>query len=117
MGRNPDNVIVKETSKEENVNVMDNAFAGAYERYQQHRVEQKRSGNSQDRIRRARSTADQLVRKYGARAKSSYQYFCKCAYNLPQSTIWEIYEASTQPKVANSLAYFLAATKAQPQMS
>lgn len=118
MGRSPsNNVIVKEASKEANVNVMDNAFAGALDRYKKSRRTQKRSGSSQDRIRRARATADQLVRKFGPRAKSCYKYFCKCAYNLPQSTIWEIYESSQQSKIGNSLAYFLAATKAQPQMA
>lgn len=118
MGRNPsNNVIVKEASKEANVNVIGNAFAGALDRLQKKRIKPKRTGSSQARIRRARETADQLVRKFGPRAKSSYQYFCKCAYNLPQATIWNIYESSQQAHIGNSLAYFLAATKAQPQMS
>lgn len=77
----------------------------------------KRSGSSQSRIRRAQRIANELTRKFGPRSKSSYRYFCKLAYNLPESTIWNCYEDSMRPKVANSLAYFLAITKAQPEMA
>lgn len=106
MGRNPEaNVNVNEASKRSNFNVKDGNCGKL-----------KRSGNAQARIRRAQRIADELTRKFGVRSKSCYLYFCKCAHKLPESTIWEIYESSRGSRIGNSLAYFLAATKAQPQM-
>lgn len=97
---------VKEASERSNYNVKEEICGKV-----------KRSGNSQARIRRAQRIADDLTRKFGPRSKNSYQYFCKLAYNLPESTIWNCYEDSVRPRVSNSLAYFLAITKAQPQMA
>lgn len=68
------------------------------------------------KIRRAQRIADDLVRKFGERSRSCYAYFCKCAYNLSESTIWMCYDGCLKPSVKNRLAYFLAATKAQPEM-
>lgn len=118
MGRNNDanNVRVNDSSKEENINVKGNAFTGVYQKYKQ-AAKKKRSGSNAARIRRAQRIADDLLRKFGPRAKSSYRYFCKCAYCLPENVIWECYESSQHSNVANSLAYFLASTKAQPQMA
>lgn len=114
MGRNrgANNVKGNAFSKREDFNVKENAFSGAKERYQRFAKPQ-RSGSSQARIRRAKRIADDLVRKFGPIAGGSYRYFCKCAYNLPESVIWDCYENACAFKVKNKLAYFLAATKAQ----
>lgn len=77
----------------------------------------KRSGSKQARIRRAQRIADDLVRKFGPESKRCYRYFCKCAYNLPEAVIWNCFEDCNRSKVTNKLAYFLAATKSQPQMA
>lgn len=113
-GRN--NVIVNEFSKGKtnNVNVK-NAFDGALERYRK-MVKPRQSGSSQGRIRRARAIADDLTRKFGSNSKGSYRFFCKCAYNLSESTIYEAYEASCRWNVKNKLAYFITTMKAQPEM-
>lgn len=106
MGRNPEpNVNVKESLSETNVNVKGIGYGKL-----------KSSISSQAKIRRTQSIADQLVRKFGAHSKSSYRYFCKCAYRLPQNIIWDCYESAQAPKVTNKLAYFIAATKAYPEM-
>lgn len=110
MGRT---INVKEASERSNINVkesesLDLSFAV-------NRIN--RSGSSRARIRRAQRIADELTRKFGPRSKNCYQYFCKLAYKLPESVIWDCYEDCVKPKVANSLAYFLAITKAQPQMA
>lgn len=114
MGRNggANNVRVNDSSERENFNVRENAFSGAKERYASF-VKPKRSASPAARIRRAQRIADDLVRKFGPASKSSYRYFCKCAYNLPESTIWDCYEAACAFRVTNKLAYFLASTKAQ----
>lgn len=80
-------------------------------------VAQKRSGTAQSRIRRAQRIADDLTRKFGKVSSNCYSYFCKCAYNLPESVIWNCYEDSRSPSVRNSLAYFLSVTKSQPEMA
>lgn len=118
MGRNNGVINVKnnDSSKEEYINVKDNAFTWVYQRYKQ-KAKPKRSGSNTARIRRAQRIADDLLRKFGPRAKGSYRYFCKCAYCLPENVIWDCYQSSQGANVGNSLAYFLAATKAQPQMS
>lgn len=100
------NVNVKEASGRSYFNINDNVSKKA-----------KRSGSRQARIRRAQRIADDLVRKFGPESKRCYNYFCKCAYNLPEAVIWNCFESSTRASVANKLAYFLAATKAQPQMA
>lgn len=101
MGRT-DNVNVKENSERVYFNVNDNV---------------KRSSSKQARIRRAQRIADDLVRKFGPESKRCYNYFCKCAYSLPEVVIWDCFEDCNRPKVTNRLAYFLAVTKAQPQMA
>lgn len=118
MGSNrvPNNVKVNEFSKRKtnNVNVK-NAFDGAMDRYAK-MVKPRPSGSSQARIRRARAIADDLSRKFGSSSKGSYRFFCKCAYSLPQSTIYEAYESSCRLNAKNKLAYFIAIMKAQPEM-
>lgn len=114
--RGSNNVKVNEFSKRKtnNVNVK-NAFDGAMDRYAK-MVKPRPSGSSQARIRRARAIADDLSRKFGSSSKGSYRFFCKCAYNLPESTIYAAYESSCHWNIQNKLAYFLAAMKAQPEM-
>lgn len=119
MGRNPvNNVKVNELSEGRNINVnKDNAFAGTYDRYKQKRKRSNKDSRSAlSHIRRSQRIADDLVRKFGPRAEGSYSYFCKCANLLPESVIWDCYESACKPNVINKLAYFLAVTKAQPQM-
>lgn len=99
------NVNVKETSERSYFNINDNVSK-----------EVKRSGSAPSRIRRAQRIADDLVRKFGPESKRCYNYFCKCAYNLPEVVIWDCFESCNRPSVSNRLAYFLASTKAQPQM-
>lgn len=114
--RESNNVIDNDFSKESNNNVnVTNAFSGSIKRYRK-MVKPVPSGSSQARIRRARAIADDLSRKFGSSSKGSYRFFCKCAYNLPESTIYAAYESSCHWKVQNKLAYFLAAMKAQPEM-
>lgn len=74
------------------------------------------SSSSQAKIRRAQRIADELTRKFGSPAKGSYAYLCKCANRLSEATIWNIYEKCHKIGVVNSWAYFLSATKAQPEM-
>ena len=71
---------------------------------------------SQLKISRAQHIADELVRRFGPASNSCYAYFCKCAYRLSESVIWACYEDCQKPSVGNKLAYFLSATKAQPEM-
>lgn len=114
--RGPNNVIDNDLSKESNNNVnVTNAFSGSMERYKK-MVRPRQAGSSQARIRRARAIADDLSRKFGSASKGSYRFFCKCAYNLPESRIYNAYEASCQWKIENKLAYFIATMKAQPEM-
>lgn len=81
-----------------------------------HSKTNKASRNSQAKIRRAQRIADELVRKFGPASGNCYEYFCKCAYRLPESTIWNCYEGASKPSIKNRLAYFLSTTKAQPEM-
>lgn len=97
---------VNEGSKRTYINVNDERHCGKI----------KRSGSTQAKVRRAQRIADDLVRKFGPASQGSYSYFCKCAYRLPESVIWDCYEASCGGRIANKLAYFLTITKAQPQM-
>lgn len=109
MGRTGNVTNVKDVLKENynNINVKGKTKASKWI---------KRSGSPQSRIRRAQRIADDLTRKFGPRSKNCYRYFCKCAYNLPENVIWDCYEDCMRSKVTNNLAYFLSATKAQPQM-
>ncbi len=107
MGRNGNVNNVKEASKRSYINVKGRYSCGKL----------KRSGSSQARIRRAQRIADELVRKFGSSSSNCYSYFCKCAYCLPENVIWNAYEDSRRHTVRNSLAYFLAVTKSQPQMA
>lgn len=106
MGRTP-NVNVKGASERSYINVKVEESCGKV----------RFSGSPQARIRRAQRIADDLLRKFGPQGRRSYQYFCKCAYCMAESKIWDIYEQSCSIKVANKLAYFLAVTKAQPEMA
>lgn len=112
MGRNGDVNNVKVASERSIYNVKEVECKAL--NYTKNRV--KRTSISQARIHRAQRIADDLVRKFGPHSKNCYQYFCKCAYNLPESTIWNCYEDSRKTTVKNSLAYFLSVTKSQPQM-
>lgn len=95
------NVNVNEASKRSYFNVKDRVY----------------SSRSQAKIRRTQRIADELTRKFGDPAKGSYAYLCKCANRLSESTIWSIYEKCHRIGVTNSWAYFLSATKAQPEMN
>lgn len=103
------NVNVKEVSERNYINVK-----------VRHDVEKHQSSSSavprDFKVRRAQRIADDLVSRFGENSRSCYAYFCKCAYNLSESTIWMCYDGSLKPSVKNRLAYFLAATKAQPEM-
>lgn len=106
MGSNR-NVNVKEASKRSYVNVKargENFNCG------------KGCGKISGRILRSQRIADDLTRKFGPVAKNSYAYLCKCAYRLSEHQIWSIYEKSLDRHITNKWAYFLATTKAQPEM-
>lgn len=83
---------------------------------QNHSRDRLLSSNPQEKIRRAQRIADDLTRKFGPASENCYAYFCKCAYNLSENTIWNCYEDCIKPAVKNHLAYFLTVTKAQPEM-
>ena len=50
--------------------------------------------------------ADHLVRKFNA--PGSRNFFCKCAWKMSEDEIWAIYEKAQNPKIDNSLKYFIA---------
>lgn len=59
-----------------------------------------------DKARKVDRTADYLVQKFNA--PGSRNFFCKCAWNMSEDEIWDIFERSHSPKVNNSLKYFIA---------
>lgn len=50
--------------------------------------------------------ADHLVQKF--KAPNSRNFFCKCAWKMSEDEIWTIYEKAHNPKIDNSLKYFIA---------
>lgn len=40
-------------------------------------------------------------------APQSYSFFLKCAWNLPESTIWDAVEASRRPWIKSPVKYFV----------